>query len=82
VQFLANALTKYGPLWAAGDWNGFGHVIVITWVSSAATERSAGDGAVYINDPAFAQPQVRNMTWFNEHICTSVDVPVSVLYLP
>ena len=75
VQFLADSLTKYGPLWAAGDWNGFNHIIVITGAES--------DEGVWINDPAFARPGLRrNITWFNEHIYHNEDVPNSILYLP
>jgi hypothetical protein len=75
VRFLAEALTKYGPLWAAGDWNGGNHIIVITGADS--------DGGVWINDPAFARAQQwRNIAWFNEHIYRNEDVPNSILYLP
>jgi hypothetical protein len=39
---LMNLLVKHGPLWAAGNWYGVGHCIVITGVDG---------GSVYLNDP-------------------------------
>jgi hypothetical protein len=74
AQALADALSRYGPLWAAGDWNGGGHIIVITGVDSSGTP--------WINDPAFIQPQERNVIWLNQHICTTDGVPAGMMYLP
>ena len=71
-RFLDELLTKYGPVWAAGDWNGAPHIIGVTGVDST--------GLLIVNDPAFSSPQSRNMGWFNEHIDTTVDIPM--MYLP
>lgn len=71
-QFLDESLGRYGPLWAAGQWNGYGHIIVITGVDVG--------GRVFVNDPAFPSPVERNMGWFNEKIDKSVDIPL--MYLP
>jgi hypothetical protein len=74
-QWLADALTRYGPLWAAGDWNNAGgHIIVITGVDST--------GAVYVNDPAFDAPLVKDIKWFNQHLCRADEVENSLMYLP
>lgn len=70
--FLNKLLTTYGPIWAAGQWNGFNHIVVITGVDAS--------GRVFVNDPAFPSPVLRNMKWFNERIDKNVDVPL--MYLP
>lgn len=70
--FLENSLNAYGPLWAAGQWNGPNHIVVITGVDF--------DGKVYVNDPAFPAPVQRNMGWFNEKIDKNVSIPL--MYLP
>ena len=70
--FLAHALKNYGPLWAAGQWNGVNHIVVITGADAS--------GKVYVNDPAFATPVLRSLAWFNAKIDKSVDVPM--MYLP
>lgn len=69
--FLDNLLRQRGPIWAAGLWNGFPHIIVITGVDQ--------DGKLYVNDPALGMQQ-RDMGWFNERIAT--DVPIPMMYLP
>lgn len=71
-KFLEDALTAYGPLWAAGQWNGPNHIVVITGVDVG--------GKVFVNDPAFPAPVERNMGWFNDKIDKNVDVPL--MYLP
>jgi hypothetical protein len=71
-KFLEAALTQYGPLWAAGQWNGPNHIIVITGVDSG--------GRIFVNDPAFPAPGVRDMGWFNERIDKNVEMPL--MYLP
>jgi Papain-like cysteine protease AvrRpt2 len=70
--FVEELLKAYGPIWAAGDWNGVPHIVVITGVDSA--------GKLSVNDPAYPVPQFRDMGWFNKHIDKSVDIPM--MYLP
>jgi hypothetical protein len=70
--FIDDLLYKFGPIWAAGDWNGAPHIIVLTGVDSG--------GKLMVNDPAFSVPQSRNMGWFNQHIDSTVDIPM--MYLP
>lgn len=70
--FIDNNLGAYGPIWAAGQWNGVNHIVVITGVDE--------DDTLYVNDPAFGDPVVRNMAWFNTRI--DKDVPVPMMYLP
>jgi len=71
-DYIADLLTKYGPIWAAGRWNGPLHVIVITGVDS--------DGTLYINDPAHFAPETKDMNWFNDKVRRDVAVPL--MYLP
>jgi hypothetical protein len=71
-RFLQDALERYGPLWAAGQWNGPNHIVVITGVDAG--------GRVFVNDPAFPAPAVRDIAWFNEKIDKDVSVPL--MYLP
>ena len=70
--FLDGALDAYGPLWAAGQWNGFNHIVVITGVDPG--------GTVLVNDPAFPAPVVRDIAWFNDKIDKNVEIPL--MYLP
>jgi hypothetical protein len=70
-RFIDDLLRYRGPIWAAGRWNGFPHIVVITGVDQ--------DGTLYVNDPALGL-QKRNMGWFNERIST--DVPIPMMYLP
>jgi hypothetical protein len=70
-SFINDLLSKYGPIWAAGDWNGAPHIIVLTGVDSG--------GKLIVNDPAFSTPQVRNMGWFNQHIDASIPIPMMYL---
>jgi hypothetical protein len=70
--FVDNLLRTYGPIWAAGMWNGFRHVIVFTGVSA--------DGTLYINDPADGMLHIHDMAWFNERIAKDVQIPM--MYLP
>ena len=70
--FMDNLLHFYGPIWAAGMWNGFPHIIVVTGVDA--------DGTLYVNDPADGMPHVHNMTWFNERIAKEAQIPM--MYLP
>jgi Papain-like cysteine protease AvrRpt2 len=70
--FIDNLLHFYGPIWAAGIWNGAPHVIVVTGVSA--------DGTLYAIDPADGMLHVHDMTWFNERIAKDVGIPM--MYLP
>ena len=70
--FIDNLLRLYGPIWAAGRWNGFPHIIVITGVTA--------DGTLYVNDPADGMSHVHDMGWFNEKIAQDVAIPM--MYLP
>ena len=70
--FVDQMLRQHGRIWAAGVWNGLPHIVVITGVDS--------NGTLYVNDPAFAVPQQRNMGWFNDRIAK--DVPLPMMYLP
>lgn len=71
-RFIDDTLQNYGPIWAAGQWNGLNHIVVITGVDS--------DGKLYVNDPAFGLPVVRDMSWFNARIDKNVSIPM--MYLP
>jgi ABC-type bacteriocin/lantibiotic exporter with double-glycine peptidase domain len=71
-RFIDNTLKTHGPIWAAGNWNGSDHVIVVTGVDES--------GRMTINDPAFGAPQTREMGWFNAHINT--DYQSALMYLP
>jgi len=35
-SFIDDLLRNYGPIWAAGDWNGAPHIIVITGVDNGS----------------------------------------------
>jgi hypothetical protein len=71
---LERWLRQHGPLWVAGRWDGFPHVIVVTGVG-------VGDpNNVLINDPNPAQGQrVETMTWFNERLATGWNAPILAL---
>lgn len=71
-NFINTTLGNYGPIWSAGQWNGANHIVVITGVDE--------DDTLYVNDPAFNSPVVRNMAWFNSKIDKNVAVPM--MYLP
>ena len=71
-QFIDDRLQRCGPIWAAGQWNGVNHIVVITGVDE--------DGTLYVNDPAFGSPVTRDMAWFNARIDKNVAVPM--MYLP
>jgi len=71
-RFINDNLASYGPIWAAGKWNGVNHIVVITGVDE--------DDTLYVNDPAFGAPVVRNMAWFNSKI--DKNVPIPMMYLP
>lgn len=71
-RFIDDTLGRYGPIWAAGQWNGVNHIVVITGVDE--------NGTVYVNDPAFGSPVVRDIGWFNSKI--DKNVPIPMMYLP
>ncbi|HUD54592.1 MAG TPA: papain-like cysteine protease family protein [Terracidiphilus sp.] len=70
-RFIDGLLGNFGPIWAAGDWNGPPHVVVIRGVDSG--------GKLAVNDPAFSTPQSRDMGWFNKHIAKDVKIPMMYL---
>ncbi len=66
-----------GPIWCAGDWFGFGHVIALTGI--------AGD-MIYLNDPddgvggPDGSRKTDSVAWFNTHLyCGSAN---GLLYKP
>lgn len=71
-QFIDSCLNSYGPIWSAGQWNGVNHIVVVTGVDE--------DGTLYVNDPAFASPVIKNVPWFNQKI--DKNVPIPMMYLP
>lgn len=61
---LETYLRRRGPLWAAGMWNGFPHIIVITGVKT---------DTVYINDPDPSYGRAtRTLDWFNRKLCKNL----------
>lgn len=61
---LIDMLKSYGPIWCAGTWYGFGHVIVLTGVT---------DNTVHINDPDGAMKKTGTVAWFNEKMMNHLD---------
>jgi len=61
---LFRLLRDRGPLWCAGVWYGFGHVIVLTGVDG---------GEVFLNDPDGAQKKTGTLAWFNEKLLNGLD---------
>lgn len=57
-------LKRFGPIWCAGKWYGFGHVVVLTGVK---------DGTVYINDPDGGVKKTGTVSWFNQKLLNQVD---------
>jgi hypothetical protein len=60
---LVGYLKKYGPLWSAGFWYGFGHVIVLTGIAG---------GTVHVNDPDGGKKKTGTVAWFNEKLLSAV----------
>lgn len=58
-------LVQYGPIWAVGDWYGFGHAIVLTGIEN---------DTLHINDPDDQQGGgdgrrgTETVAWFNSHL--------------
>ncbi len=71
-SYLDNLLRVYGPIWAAGRWNGFPHIIVIVGAFA--------DGKIAYIDPADGLQHGQDMKWFNEKIASEVAIPM--MYLP
>jgi hypothetical protein len=61
---LRTLLASHGPLWCAGNWYGFGHVVVLTGVD--------GD-TVHINDPDGGVKKTGRMSWFNTSLFNAWD---------
>ena len=61
---LFGLLRDNGPLWCAGVWYGFGHVIVLTGIDG---------GQVFLNDPDRAQRRAGTLAWFNEKLLNGLD---------
>ncbi len=70
--FIERLLSLWGPIWAAGQWYGPNHIIVVTGVDP--------DGTLYVNDPGWPVERVHDMGWFNEKIDKTVPIPM--MYLP
>ncbi len=60
---LFGYLRDKGPIWCAGTWYGFGHVIVLTGIDA---------GTVSVNDPDGAKAKTGTLAWFNEKLLNSV----------
>jgi Papain-like cysteine protease AvrRpt2 len=56
---LYRMLYDLGPLWCAGYWYGFAHVIVLTGTEA---------GWVYLNDPDGGQRKMDTLAWFNKKL--------------
>lgn len=61
---LFSLLRDKGPLWCAGVWYGFGHVIVLTGIDG---------GEVFLNDPDGAQRKSGTLAWFNASLLNGLD---------
>jgi len=66
---LFSLLQTYGPIWCAGFWYGFGHVVVLTGIS---------DSTVSINDPDGPARKTGTLDWFNDKLAWQV--PGCMLY--
>ena len=69
---VSDLLRRHGPLWVAGRWYGFNHIIVVTGVDP--------DGTLYVNDPGTGRRRVHDMAFFNEKIAKIDRNPI--MYLP
>jgi len=56
---LVNYLRNHGPIWCAGYWFGFGHIIVLTGIEK---------GNVLFNDPDGGVKKQGTVSWFNEKL--------------
>ena len=57
---LIATLSKHGPIWSAGRWEGFPHGIVISGADDV------GQGTVHYNDPGNGFRKSGSIAWFNE----------------
>jgi len=53
---IKSLLVTHGPLWAAGNWYGVGHAIVITGIDGET---------VHLNDPDGGVKKTGLVNWFN-----------------
>jgi hypothetical protein len=60
---VSNYLRNHGPVWCAGYWYGFPHVIVLTGIEG---------GVVYINDPDGGKKKTGNLAWFNSKLANAI----------
>jgi hypothetical protein len=72
VTFLEHALAVYGPIWAAGQWYGPNHIVVVVGAEH--------DGTVSVNDPGLGLRRKQDIAWFNQKIDHTVPIPM--MYLP
>ncbi|MFZ2146902.1 MAG: papain-like cysteine protease family protein [Sedimentisphaerales bacterium] len=56
-------LAIHGPLWCAGYWYGFPHVIVLTGVNG---------NTVYVNDPDGPRRREGTLDWFNARLASNI----------
>jgi ABC-type bacteriocin/lantibiotic exporter with double-glycine peptidase domain len=61
---LFQYLSSNGPIWCAGYWFGFGHIIVLTGVDA---------GTVYFNDPDGGVAKEGTSQWFNAKLASAID---------
>ncbi len=71
ARYLANLLQSLGPLWVAGEWYGFPHIIVVTGANS--------NGNILVNDPDTG-PRQHDILWFNSRIHSHLSIPM--MWLP
>ncbi len=64
AEDLFAMLRDWGPLWCAGVWYGFGHVIVLTGIDG---------GQIFLNDPDGAQKKTGTVGWFNTKLLSGLD---------
>jgi hypothetical protein len=60
---LAGYLTSGGPVWSAGYWFGFGHIIVLTGIEK---------DMVLFNDPDGGVAKTNTVKWFNEKLASQL----------
>lgn len=71
-QQLEVILKNNGPIWSAGKWDGFPHIVVLTGVEA---------GKVYINDPSPVKGRrIETLDWFNQKLDNHV--PNCMMYKP
>lgn len=68
---LEASLAVHGPIWCAGHWDGFPHIVVLTGVDG---------NQVFINDPAGPRRRTESLGWFNTRL--DKHVPNCMLFMP